>query len=342
MGMRQRLGIARCLLADPELMILDEPTNGLDPAGITEFRGFVRDMVGEGRTVFLSSHLLDEVEKICDMVAIVDRGRILMQGTVAEMAAGGRPTIAIGCDDPVAAERVLHAHPAVAESGRADGDIRAVLEDGSDAGDRRHQPAARRGRHRRAPARARPGLARGAVPRGHLAPGSTRMNVRMVTAELLRLRKNRALFAWMVLMTTGAVAALYLIGQAFHLNDSVHNGPAGGAENLRHGIVVISFVGSVAAAILGSTVGTSDLSSGVLRDLIVTGRSRIGLFAARVPGMLLFWVPLVAIAYAAAVAFDFAFAGNLPTPGATAIAKDGLWVLMVTAIAAVHRWGSPR
>lgn len=97
------------------------------------------------------------------------------------------------------------------------------------------------------------------------------MNVRMVTAELLRLRKNRALFAWMVVMTTGAVAALYLIGQAFHLNDSVHNGPAGGADNLRHGIVVISFVGSVAAAILGSTVGTSDLSSGVLRDLIVTG-----------------------------------------------------------------------
>jgi ABC-type transport system involved in multi-copper enzyme maturation permease subunit len=165
------------------------------------------------------------------------------------------------------------------------------------------------------------------------------VNVRMATAELLRLRKNRALFAWMVLMTTGAVAALYLIGQAFHLNDSVHNGPAGGADNLRHGIVVISFVGSVAAAILGSTVGTSDLSSGVLRDLIVTGRSRVGLFAARVPGMLLFWVPLVVIAYAAAVAFDFAFAGNLPTAGATAIVKDGLWVLMVTAIAAVASMG---
>jgi ABC-type transport system involved in multi-copper enzyme maturation permease subunit len=144
----------------------------------------------------------------------------------------------------------------------------------------------------------------------------------MVTAELLRLRKNRALFAWMVLMTTGAVAALYLIGQGFHLNDSVHNGPAGGADNLRHGIVVISFV-----------------SSGVLRDLIVTGRSRVGLFAARVPGMLLFWVPLVVIAYVVAVGFDFAFAGNLPTPSATAIVKDGLWVLLVTAIAAVASMG---
>ena len=165
------------------------------------------------------------------------------------------------------------------------------------------------------------------------------MNVRMATAELLRLRKNRALVAWMVLMTTGAVTALYVIGQAFHWNDPAHNGPAGGADNLRHGLLVISFVGSVAASILGSTVGTSDLSSGVLRDLIVTGKSRAALFASRVPGMLLFWVPLVVLAYAVAVAFDFAFAGNLPTPGATALVKDGLWVLLVTCIALAASMG---
>jgi ABC-type transport system involved in multi-copper enzyme maturation permease subunit len=165
------------------------------------------------------------------------------------------------------------------------------------------------------------------------------VNARMAMAELLRLRKNRALVAWMVLMTTGAVIALYVIGQAFHWNDPAHNGPAGGADNLRHGLLVISFVGSVAAAILGSTVGTSDLSSGVFRDLVVTGKSRFALFAARVPGMLLFWVPLVAVAYAVAVAFDFAFAGNLSTPGATAIVKDGLWVLMVTCIALAAAMG---
>src|SRR5438093_5656947 len=78
LGMRQRLGIARALLADPELLILDEPTNGLDPAGIHEFRGMIRGLVAEGRTVLLSSHLLDEVEKICDAVAIVDHGRVVM------------------------------------------------------------------------------------------------------------------------------------------------------------------------------------------------------------------------------------------------------------------------
>jgi ABC-2 type transport system ATP-binding protein len=133
MGMRQRLGIARCLLADPELLILDEPTNGLDPAGIIEFRQFVRSMVDEGRTVFLSSHLLDEVEKICDMAAIVDHGQILMQGTVGEIAAGGKPTIMLGCDDPAAAERLLLDHPAVAESGEIAGGLRLVLSDGSEA-----------------------------------------------------------------------------------------------------------------------------------------------------------------------------------------------------------------
>jgi ABC-2 type transport system ATP-binding protein len=133
MGMRQRLGIARCLLADPALLILDEPTNGLDPAGITEFRTFVRSLVDEGRTVFLSSHLLDEVEKICDMAAIVDRGRILMAGTVAELASGGRPTLVLGCDDPAAAERLLLDHPAVAESGEIAGGVRLTLADGSDA-----------------------------------------------------------------------------------------------------------------------------------------------------------------------------------------------------------------
>ena len=116
MGMRQRLGIARCLLADPELLILDEPTNGLDPGGILEFRGFVRELVDEGRTVFLSSHLLDEVEKICDAAAIVDGGRVLMQGTISEIATDGNLVVDLECDDREAAERVLCALPGITTS----------------------------------------------------------------------------------------------------------------------------------------------------------------------------------------------------------------------------------
>src|SRR3954471_737970 len=82
LGMRQRLGIAGWLLAAPAPLTLDEPMNGLDPAGILEMRHLIRAFVGEGRTVFLSSHLLDEVEKTCDQVAIVDQGRIVVQGGV--------------------------------------------------------------------------------------------------------------------------------------------------------------------------------------------------------------------------------------------------------------------
>jgi ABC-2 type transport system ATP-binding protein len=113
LGMRQRLGIARCLLADPELLILDEPMNGLDPAGIQEFRGFVRSFVEEGRTIVLSSHLLDEVEKTCDHVAIVDGGTIVAQGSIAELRGDGGHVVLVEADDRERARRVLADNRAV-------------------------------------------------------------------------------------------------------------------------------------------------------------------------------------------------------------------------------------
>ena len=86
MGMKQRLALAAALLNDPELLILDEPTNGLDPAGIQETRSLLRRMVDEqGKTVFLSSHLLHEVQQVCDRVMIIDRGRVIAQGRVEEL-----------------------------------------------------------------------------------------------------------------------------------------------------------------------------------------------------------------------------------------------------------------
>jgi ABC-2 type transport system ATP-binding protein len=113
LGMRQRLGIARCLIAEPDLLILDEPMNGLDPAGIHEFRDFVRAFVAEGRTIVLSSHLLDEVEKTCDHVAIVDRGRVAAQGSIAEFRAGGGHSLVLEVDDTRAALALVARHPAV-------------------------------------------------------------------------------------------------------------------------------------------------------------------------------------------------------------------------------------
>jgi ABC-2 type transport system ATP-binding protein len=128
LGMRQRLGIARCLLSDPALLILDEPMNGLDPAGILEMRGLIRDLVREGRTVFLSSHLLDEVERTCDRVAIIDRGEVVLQGSIADVAAAAEQVVVVGCDRPDEAARLLgDDERVVAVAGGDGGDLRLRL-----------------------------------------------------------------------------------------------------------------------------------------------------------------------------------------------------------------------
>lgn len=107
MGMRQRLGVAACLIGDPQLLILDEPMNGLDPAGMQDMREMILSLVAEGRTVVLSSHLLDEVERTCDAVAIVDRGRVIRQGPIAELLAGASLVVEVECSEPERARALL-------------------------------------------------------------------------------------------------------------------------------------------------------------------------------------------------------------------------------------------
>jgi ABC-2 type transport system ATP-binding protein len=108
MGMRQRLGVAACLLADPELLILDEPMNGLDPAGMHEMRAMIASLAGEGRTVVLSSHLLDEVQRTCDAVAIVDHGRVIRQGSIDELIRGaGAAVVQVDCAEPARAAQLI-------------------------------------------------------------------------------------------------------------------------------------------------------------------------------------------------------------------------------------------
>jgi len=89
LGMKQRLGVAAVLLKEPELLILDEPSNGLDPGGMAEMRTMIRRLAAEGRTVFVSSHLLSEVQQLCDRVAVVARGRCVASGAVADLLRGG-------------------------------------------------------------------------------------------------------------------------------------------------------------------------------------------------------------------------------------------------------------
>ena len=107
MGMRQRLGVAACLLGNPDLLILDEPMNGLDPAGMQDMREMILSFVDEGRTVVLSSHLLDEVQRTCDSVAIVDRGTVIRQGPISQLLAGSSFEVQVECSDPDRARGLL-------------------------------------------------------------------------------------------------------------------------------------------------------------------------------------------------------------------------------------------
>ncbi len=108
LGMKQRLGLASVLLKDPKLLILDEPANGLDPSGLKEVRDLLRSLADEGRTVFLSSHLLNEVQLICDSVAILARGRCIAQGPVNEvLSMRGGPAFVVRAPKIQQAKRVL-------------------------------------------------------------------------------------------------------------------------------------------------------------------------------------------------------------------------------------------
>lgn len=108
LGMKQRLAIAATLLKEPDLLIFDEPTNGLDPAGIREIRNTMRSLGEQGRTVLVSSHILDEVEQVADTVSIIGHGRLLATGRVADVIGDQTATsVRVGVADPVAAQRIL-------------------------------------------------------------------------------------------------------------------------------------------------------------------------------------------------------------------------------------------
>jgi ABC-type multidrug transport system ATPase subunit len=152
LGMKQRLGIAAALLKDPELLILDEPTNGMDPAGMAEMRTFIRDLGRGRRTVLLSSHLMAEVEQIADRVGVISGGKLVGEGTVEELR--GRESLWIRAEPLEDAERVVANLQGVEQVSRVDGGLRIaadpadaaginrkLVEAGIDVGELRHERA---------------------------------------------------------------------------------------------------------------------------------------------------------------------------------------------------------
>ncbi len=112
LGMKQRLGVAAALLKDPPLLMLDEPTNGLDPAGMADMRQLIRRLGNEGRTVLLSSHLMNEVEQVCDRVGVIAQGRIVAEGTVSELR--GDAALLVRVDRPREAKEIIDGFQGVA------------------------------------------------------------------------------------------------------------------------------------------------------------------------------------------------------------------------------------
>lgn len=111
-GMKQRLGLAAALLHEPELVILDEPTNGLDPAGMREIRDLVRALADQGITIFLSSHLLHEVEQVCDRIAVINKGSIVTQGAVTDLL-NGPQLVKLRVPSPAQAKEAMCTLPGV-------------------------------------------------------------------------------------------------------------------------------------------------------------------------------------------------------------------------------------
>lgn len=152
---------------------------------------------------------------------------------------------------------------------------------------------------------------------------------KMVSAEVLKLRRNRGQFVTALLMTVGTAVIYFAVVEGFHLYNPASHGPAGGSSNFSHVINVLTFIGSTGAIIVGARSGSIDQSSGVFRDQVTTGRSRLGLFAARVAGSILFYLPFILIALAISIGATFAFHGTLPDPSAGTIATNVIVTVVV-------------
>ena len=161
---------------------------------------------------------------------------------------------------------------------------------------------------------------------------STWRHLRLVRAEILKLRKRRGLVVTAGLLTVGAIVILVVVAVALHAANAARYEPAGGISNLRGAVTLITVLGSVAAILVGCTAGAGDLGAGVFRELVVTGRSRLALFAARIPGGLAFLLFFVGLAYALSAVSAVVFAGRFPVPTASTIAAGALWLVVPVAV----------
>jgi ABC-2 family transporter len=159
-----------------------------------------------------------------------------------------------------------------------------------------------------------------------------RLSPRLVNAEFLKLRKRRGLVAATVALSIVPMVVAYVVLAILHAAQPAEHGAAGGAANFADSINLLGSLTIVVGILVGSTVGTGDLGSGVFRELVVTGRSRLALFAARVPAGLAFLLPLVGLAFTITATAATLLAGPLDAPGARLLIDSAGWLALVGAL----------
>jgi hypothetical protein len=163
--------------------------------------------------------------------------------------------------------------------------------------------------------------------------------VRLVGAELLKLRRRRGLMLSCLGLTVAPMLVAYAVLLILHAVDPVKHGPAGGVANLTGSLDVLTLLSIVAAILVGTTLGAGDLAAGVFRELVVTGRSRYALFAARLPaGLVLLWA-IVAAGFAVTATGSVVFAGHLEAPDVGALVKTAAWLGVVSGVSLVLALG---
>ena len=303
LGMKQRLGVAAALLKDPELLILDEPTNGLDPAGMAEMRQFIRSLAAGGRTVVLSSHLMGEVEQVSDRVGVIRAGSLVADGTVDELR--GRAGLRVRAEPQAEAARLIGALPDVDGVARVDGLLEVAV-------DPSRAPAINRllveagvvGRGALCPE----ALARGRLPRAHRTRGDPGMT-RNVAAELLVLRKRAATWILLGIWTFLGVFFAYVIPYALDPEDS----PVGLEQFLPASlagtlIAGFPFFGGVFALMLGVFALGSEYGWGTLKTLFTQRPRRLRVFAAKLAALGIVLVPFVLALFAAGAVASYVIA----------------------------------
>lgn len=162
---------------------------------------------------------------------------------------------------------------------------------------------------------------------------------RLVSAEFLKLRKRRGLVISALALTVLPMIIGYTVLLSIHAANPGKHGPAGGLENLSGSMDILTLLSGVAAILVGATLGAGDLGAGVFRELVVTGRSRLALFAARVPAGLGLILPIVGAGFAVTATGSIVFAGSLDAPSARLLVESAAWLGLVTALSLVLALG---